>query len=610
MTETIVRRGHDTWANSNYPAREYGSGGYIQLQSTTRRGFVYLPLAGVRGRTVLSATLTTHVRGTWAAQTLTVRAIASSWSSATLNWNNQPGVVGPTATEATGALSAGDEISIDVTTLIEQVANGVAWYGFRIVTDEAASAQKLASFDSGLTAWTLTVELSDAPEQPSSLAPDGGAVSNPEPIVSWDFTDLGGASTDQASLQVQADPAADEVTPAFDSGEVVSIEPQLDLSTTAYTGPASGDSDQWRVRVKDGAGLWSEWSDWAPFTYEPKPTLTIDEPSGAVIYDPTPPVEASITGGTLRAWRIVVTKGTDRTKILYNSGIRQATDPTDIALTIPERNDDGLRIFRDDVSYQIGVRVWDDIDRAPGVTGDPTFVEDWVTVTFDDDVAVTAPAAFTVEQVGVSPRLQFTWTRSVTPDAWVILRDGKIYARLDAADVPEAPADTYTWIDDGYADPREAHTWKAKAVVAGRQSVPSNSVTLTHTVEATWLITAADTMVAMKGAAWINEARTLDRRATYKPINVPHDVDIITGQEGITGGFEGTISTTLRDQDVDDALAVLQAIKDAPTEQVQMVFTTKSIPAKLRHLTFLPSSDYTEQNQIHNVSFEYWQVED
>ena len=609
MSETIVRRGHDTWANIAYPNREYGAGGYIQLKANARRGFVYMPLAGIRGRTVLSATLSMHVRGTWAAQELTIRAVASSWAAATLNWNNQPGVTGATSTVTTGALSAGAEITVDVTTQVQQVANGVAWYGFRVGTDETSTAQKLASFDSGLAAWTLTVELSDIPEQPSGLAPDGGAVSSNEPILSWDFTDATNSAVDQAALQVQADPAADGVSPNFDSGTVVSTEPELDLSTTAYVGPASGGSDQWRVRVQSDAGDWSEWSDWATFTYEPKPALSITEPSGSVIYDPTPPVEASITGGTLRAWRIVVTKGTDRTAILYNSGVRQATDPTDIALTIPERNDDGIRIFRDDVSYQIGVRIWDDIDRAPGVTDDPTWVEAWKTVTFDDDVAVAAPAGLTVTQVGVSPRLQFTWTRSVTPDAWVITRNGKVYARLDDSEVPESPADTYTWVDGGYSNPYEDATWKVKAVVANRQSVPSNAVVQGAEVEGVWLITAAGQSVVLNGVASVDGFKTLDRRATYKPINVAYDVDILTGLEGASGAFDGACPEA-EDQSVATALAVLEAIKDAPEETVQMVWASKSVPVRLRHLTFLPASEFKPENHQHNVSFEFWQVGD
>lgn len=608
MSETIVRRGHDTWAYSVYPNREYGAGGYIQLTSGQRRGFVYLPLAGIRGRTVLSATLAMHVRGTWAAQTLSVRAVAGSWSAARLNWANQPGVTGATSTVVTGALSTGAEITVDVTTQVQQVANGVAWYGFRITTDEAGSTQKLASFDSGLSAWTLTVELSDIPEQPSGLTPDGGAVSSSEPIVSWDFTDVGGTSADQAALQVQADPAADTVSPAFDSGTVVSLEPELDLSTTAYVGPISGGSDQWRVRVQNDAGDWSDWSDWATFTYEPKPVLTIDEPAGAVIYDPTPPIEASITGGTLRAWRIVVTKGTDRTVVLYNSGVRQAAHATDIALTLPELNDDGIRIFRDDVSYQIGVRAWDDIDRAPGVTNDPTYVEEWTTVTFDDDVAVAAPAGLVVTQVGVSPRLQFTWTRTVTPDAWVIYRDGVVYARLDDSDVPEAPADTYTWTDGGYSDPYVEHTWTVRAIVANRRSVASNAVAHTNEVEGVWFITAAGDTVMFEGPD-VNGFRTNDRRATFKPVNVAYDVDILTGLEGVSGPWAGQL-TESPEQSVDDGLVVLRAMKDAAEATVQMVWASKSVPVKVRHLTFLPSSEYNDETHEHNVSFEFWQVGD
>lgn len=680
MSDTVVRRGYDTWANSGAPTTEYGSGNYIQLRSTTRRGFAYLPLSGIRGRTVLSATLEMHVRGTWAAQTLSVRRIAADWAAATLNWNNQPGVTGVTATKVTGALADGALIEVDVTTQIQQIANGSAWYGFRITTDYATTAQKLASFNSGLTAWTLTVELSDAPEQPSSLAPDGGAVSSAKPILSWDFTDLGGSSTEQASLQVQVDPAANPTTPAYDTGEIVSTEPEVNLAsmprtvtigttnasttitgatgtfsttldvgatitgagipagatitavasstsatisaaatatsaavaaeiTRSHPGIASGATTQWRVRVKDADNLWSAWSDWASYTYTPKPTLTISQPTVAgVIYDPTPPIEAQIATGVLESWRIRVTAGNDRTKILYDSGRRKATHATDIKLTLPQRNDDGRRILIDDTTYQLHVRAWDNVDRAPGVTADPTYVEQWRTFVFNDDATVEAPAALTVTQVGGSPKLKFNWTRSVDPDAWVITRNGKVYTRLSLAQAPKVGG-VYGWTDGGFAEPYEAATWRAKAVVANRQSAPSNAVVRTPQVVGVWLITSTGLTVWMRGADPVDNFKTLDRVATYQPINVAHDVDIFYGQEGVSDSFAGTIRDE-PDQSVDAALDVLQAIKDAPTQPVQMIWASKSVPVKLRHLTFLPSKDYLPTNHKHMVSFEFNQVGD
>lgn len=605
---STVRRGYDSWADSGATGAEHGSGQWVQIASTTRRGFVFMPLKGVRGRTVLSAVLAPHVAGTWASQDVTVQRVAADWDAATLNWGNQPGVVGATVTVATGAHADGEQFSATVTDLIQAVANGAAWYGFRIVTSEA-SAQKLYAFDSGEPSWTLTLELSDAPEQPSDLAPNGGSVSESEPIWSWDFTDLGGTSTEQAAFKVQADPAADEISPNFDSGWVTDTDPQYDSSVGSYAGPSSGGSDQWRVMVRDGDGLESVWSDWAPFTYTPKQTLTIDNPGVAgLIYDPTPPIEAHLSAGTLRAFRIRITKGSDRTVILYDSGIQPASHATDIEWTLPLRYQ-GRRIFHDDTNYQVNVRAWDTVDRAEGVVGDTTYVEQWRTFTFDNDATVTAPVLVSVGSYLGSPRMQFVATRSVDPDAWEIRRNGKFYIRLPNSAFTESPSSTFTWIDGGYSDPRESATWTIRAIVGGRRSAASNAIVAQTTPEGVWLIRNQSDMVCLDGVASVDGFRTLDRRATYKPINVGYDVDIITGQEGVSGPFEGEISTGSL-QTVSAALATLEAIKDEPMRSFRMVWATKSIPVKLRHLTALPASDYRTNSQKHKVTFEFWQVGD
>lgn len=616
MTESIVRRGVDAWVGQSGPNTEHPSTRRIALNATggsQRRGFLHMPLKGIRGRTILSATLTAHVAGTWAAQTISVQRVANDWEAATLNWDNQRNVLGSIATAVTGALADGDEFDVDVTTMIQQVANGVPWYGFRIVTDETASDQYLWAFESGKPSWRLTIEISERPEQPTGLTPADGAVSSSKPILSWDFTDLGGTSTEQAAFQVQIDPAADEVSPDFDSTEVASTEPEYDLTGSAYAGLADAASTQWRVRVKDAAGLWSEWSDWVEFSREDKPVLTLDQPATGLVYDPTPPIEASITGGTLASWRIRITHGTDRTRVLYNSGLRDATHATDIALTLPLRNPNtGRRIFVDDTTYQVNVRAWDDVDRAEGVTADPTYVEVWDTFTFDDDAAVEAPAALAVTQLDNGPRLKFQCTRSVNPDAFLITDAGKFYARIPAAQFPEV-AGVYEWTDSGFSDPGVAHNWRVRAIVNNRKSDPSNLVTLTTQVEAVWLITANGATVMLSGIPDVDRFAMLDRRATYKPPNLDHDVDILYSQEGVSGSYSGTIYQR-SEQDVAAALVVLQAIKDDRTTPVQLVWANKSVPAILRDLTFLPASDYFEGTfegaEKHNVSFGFGQVGD
>lgn len=372
----------------------------------------------------------------------------------------------------------------------------------------------------------------------------------------------------------------------------------------------SGKATQWRVRVRDGDGNWSDWSDWAAWSYIPLPTLTMDSPSAAgVLTDPTPTIIAHINARNLATWRIRVTAGTDRTKIRYDS-LRQTSGPNAKTLThtIPERNSDGKRVFVDDTNYQINVRAWDEYDRE-GTVSNPAFAEAWTTVHFDDDAAIPAPTALTATQVGIGPHVHLFWTCPVAPDAWVVYRSGKFIGRLDPASVT-AGGGGYAWTDGGYSEPFVPHTWKVKAVVGGKMSLPSNIVTLTTKPHGLWLITASGDVV-LRGTSGtdpgIDDFKYNDRRATFKPINLPYDVDIITGQEGLSGNFTGSLQVEA-DQDIDTALAVLEAIKDAPRSAVRMVFAQKSIPVKIRHMSVVPRGDFTDRTRTHKVEFGFWQV--
>jgi hypothetical protein len=87
------------------------------------------------------------------------------------------------------------------------------------------------------------------------------------PILAWDATDLGGESSEQAQFKIQVDTPVgladpDEVSPDFDSGWVVSSDPQYDLDASTHT-PAGAGPHYWRVQTKDEAGTASDWSDWA-----------------------------------------------------------------------------------------------------------------------------------------------------------------------------------------------------------------------------------------------------------------------------------------------------------------------------------------------------------
>lgn len=607
MTESTVSRGHDTYVRENAPTADRGSTKNVQLDATAsavKRGLVYFPLPSLAGRTVLSATLVGHARGAMAAQTLGAIRLSESFSASKATWNNQPSATGPTATTAIGALADGDEFTIDVTTQIQAVANGAKWYGLRITTTNTG-IQRASGFASGRPAWSLVYELSDVPEQPSILTPDGSlVVSLAQPVLTWDFTDFGG-STDQAAFQVQIDPAADDVTPDFDTGETAGTEPEYDTSTGSYPGfSTAGGTTQWRVRVKDGDGNWSDWSDWATWTYRAKPTLTMDSPAGSTLSDTSPTILAHISTSLLDSWQIRVANGTDRTQFRYDSGRLPADDPSDIAHTIPwsasPRGRPLIVFGGGQTSWWLNVRAWDTYPRI-GTPGDPTYVEQWVEVTQDD--TGTAPVLTAVTKPGVLPQVKLTWTHGSAPDQWLILRDGQPYARVDPADVT-AGGGTYEWTDPAYTAPRVEHTYRVKGITGGVQTNQSNAVVFSFALTGVWLITEDGDFVVLRGtdspAGW----QQLDRSALYKTLD-GRTITVVDGQEGFSGSFRGTLWTSEVEHTRVEGLAVLEAIKDNPTSPVWIVTADIAFPAILRNLSYPPNTEVTSPTRLANaVSFD------
>src|SRR5690606_10791352 len=127
----------------------------------------------------------------------------------------------------------------------------------------------------------LEIEWSDAPQAPTDLSPSGGrCVSIAKPTLRFDFTDNRGSTKIQA-CQVQIDDIDDDWSSViFDSGTVPVEEPELDLARTdmpggVFDGLSGGQEVRWRVRVQDGSGQWSQWSEGRRFKRDVKGTLTI-----------------------------------------------------------------------------------------------------------------------------------------------------------------------------------------------------------------------------------------------------------------------------------------------------------------------------------------------
>lgn len=604
---SVIKRGYDAWVDSASVNANHGSNEWMQLSSTTKRGFVWIPMpARMQGRTIASATLTGHAHGATLSQTLTFQAAAAKWQASTITWANQPGVTGSTATAALGVLADGAEFTVDVTALVQAIANGtVSHYGWRVITSVSASTQKFAQFDTGTDAWTLTILYSEDPEAPSALAPNGTFVSVQKPVVTFDFTEYGSTSSDLAKVRVEVDYTGTTAVD-WDSGWVASVIPQMDLAAQGMTGTiAAGGVVRWRAYVEDANGRQAGPSDWATYTFRAAGVGTWSSPSGSTIFDPQAAIVVNFSPSTLAAFRVMVTDGSDRTAIRYNSGKIAATSTSQAAIVLPLFDEEGTRIFQDDTATQINVRLYDIYDReaTPGLK---PYVDLWTTVTFNETGSVAQTSTFTSAQVGVTPVVRHTWTDSTPPDAYVIHRDGAAIARLIPADV-NVGGTSYQWDDQG-APAEVAHAYTLRRIVSATGRSLARTTNVTHHHQGIWLIRQNGNAVVIDGDG-IDQLVTAERRLRYRPTNRQHAVDILTQFEGISGPITGSIEDA-PDQLVSDARTILDNIKRHHTETVRLHFASVSKPVLVSNMTVLPDPEYRGDMNRHRVSFYVDQVGD
>lgn len=601
MGSATIRSGFDSYSGSVHPSREHAKATRLRLKSGQNYAYIYLRSPAPLGATIVSATLTVFARNaTSGSRTLTASRIGESWKARSLNWNNAPDVLSGGATAAVDVLADADPVDFDVTAHVQTVANGGRHFGWRIETT-GASLHWLYAFNAGEHKPRLVVEWSDAPDAPTSLAPADSVVSLAAPVVQFDYTDVSG-STDLAAVQVQVDPAADDVTPDFDSGEVAATEPELDLSATAYLGLADAASTYWRARVKDAAGLWSDWSDWVQITRAVKGTVTIDTPSAGtpIVTDHTPTIEWT-PSATQTAWKIRITRASDRGTELYDSGKRIGAET---AHTIP----DGYMPADDD--YSVQVRSWDATADRQASPGDPRYAYAWLDFVITDDPAVTKPTTTTAASVADAPWVDVEWTAAVEPnDGWNVYRDGELIAGgLETADwLVAGTTYTYRW-RDYTAAPLRPHTYSVRGVVDGVRSEPTSSGPTTTRPIGIYLADAATgTTVRIAGdeaGSWSME----DDAATLVPLGSTATVRIVSGLRGMSGQLSGLLLDDWAGVTLDAAEAAVWAMKARPSRPVRLVAGDVNLSVLLGNVTVAPTA-YTREGQlVKDISFDLWQT--
>lgn len=581
-TPVKVSNGTDTYVAQNHASSKYAGSDMLEFTNISGKvRYAYLSFAKPfpKGVTILSAKLRMTQRfDETGSTTVTLKKVTQAWTSTKMTWNNKPAVTSTDSKSVTKSTQPKYTVwEFDVTTHMQAVADGAAWYGWRFETTNSTYYRQFFSANASVSGRsvkpTLEVVYIEKPNKPTQLSPAAGRVTAlSKPVLRFDFTDSQGSTTMQA-FQVQMNATNSFTTPSFDTGTYLSSVPQLDLSTTAFAGLADGGTIYWRVRVQDDSGLWSSWSDATSFTRHVKPTLTILNPPANEIDEPTPPILWSLTGGTQTAWQVIVKNANG--DWLHSSG---KTTSTDSDYTIPA----GV-IKWNNLSYTIEVRVWDTYSRE-STPGDTSWIAATRDVTYVYDATTDPVTSLTAQLQYPKPVVKLTWNRSLAPDSFTITRNGEVIAtNLEPLDVLVSGT-TYEFIDYN-ASPGRAHVYSVQAVVNGKTSSGNPTVTVTPESVGIWLMDPANDIYVQLMDVDEGTWDMGEEAAMFAPLGGTKSVRVTQALRGYEGSLSGRLVVT------PDSLGTLQ-------EQEEDIWKLKSRPGK----TFtLALSDISMQVIIGNV---------
>ena len=609
MASKVLHTSTDSWVNQDAPGINHGPDRRFYLNgdaSHTRLGYAYFSQPFPDGALILSATLELTLAAAFGSTTVvTAKRITEKWLESKINYTNRPAITAThSASDSVPSSSpAGHKVQIDVTDMLQDVANGSAWYGVQISIDTSGNKYLWASDAPNDAGPQLTIEWRTVPDAVTDLRPaDGAVVSTVTPVVSWTFRDVDGSS-DQEKSQVQVSTDPDDFTsPLYDSGLVANTDWAWELGGTLLD---DGTVYYWRVRVQDSNGNTSPYSAVQSLSVTPKGTLSVTSPSSTVD-ETTPPVTWSLSGATQEAYRIILTD---------NFAVHFGRNGSHIAFIAPAVVWDTGRVLStattvhvpagliqgdDPNGYTLELRVWDDSDRV-ATPAEPAFVSD--TVTFEW-VPGGPSAVGSLTAVDDEVAVELTWTRSTEPDYFALRVDGDIPPGVDVNGQTWdrlLPADYLvsgtTYRLDWYgADPGIEHTYEVMAVVnnAGKFQHSTGNPTATHTTNplGMWLVdlTAGTRVQIMDTADPSGQWSIGEESTTYYPIGRRDPVRITTSIRGYEGSIGGrlelgtdgvTSAETFRNR--------LEAMRGAgSSHDLRLIVHGYNLPVQLSGVTIAP----------------------
>lgn len=609
MAERVIDGGsfRETFTNTSTPNADNSKAPHPRLTSGQCEVFAKFDIAGIRKQTVTVGKLRVRVKGTLAGQTWTFTPADERLKMREINSGNEPTLrTGEAVTTVTGAKTDGQYVEINIQAYLQTLADGAKNFGFRLSTSSGAENRIYGTESKHKNdTWELVYEIAERPDAPTNLSPNGGIVSTNKPVLSSDFRDPGGESKILASLQVQIGHLSGATFISdWDSGEIATTRPRLNLAGTAYSGLPEGTEKLWRMRHKDAAGYWSPWSDPASVTYDIPVTITATNPLAGLVYDCSPTLGISVTDGVVKAYRLQIFKTNRIGTLLYDSKKRDGNDATAVSHRVPFRDPETRkRILRDDEEYIYRWRVWDNNNRE-ATPGRPEYVELTGTFTVDDDVAQVPPNQLQASQVLTTtgegtPRVRLTWTiPGGYAEGYVVRRNGRRIARLEVDEVEIDAGNTLaSWVDDG-ARPNVENQWTVQAIYDGKQTTKSPHAVFTPIVNGVWLFNE-DTEAVLDGIE-LDGLTATDKRATHELLNAPYDVDIIYALRGVGGTYTGTFGSS-KGRNWEATYNALMTLRALPDVELRLAYGTVSVPIYAAISEPMPDGRFQRSNMLHKV---------
>jgi hypothetical protein len=605
LTNALMTMVNGQFPTSNY---DYATSVFVRKAAGTAgetRVLVYFTRPFPLGATITDAKLVLYNTVNSQSGTISadVKRIKTPVSFSKITWTTRPTTYysGTYSLSKTGPLAGGVEWSFDVTAAMQSVSLGDLWYGFEVSTTTALALNFYEANNSAVTYRPrLEVTWSDAPAKPVGLAPGGGrAISGTKPIVRCSYVDVSGA-TEMQSIQVQANATNVWTSPTFDSGTVASSTPELDLSTTAFAAMTDGQVVYWRARVRDMAGLWSEWSDGDSFTRDTKGTLTLTAPSSGTptVEDSTPPFTWTFTGETQTSYQLTIVETT-------TGGQAKQWTTGKITSTVTTVTPPAGVINSPDSTYVATLRVWDAKARET-IPSDPAYTEVTRSFTYVPTATVTATTALAATAVFPYPRVALTWQRTTAPDSFSILRNRQVIASGILPGDVFVSGTAYSWTDKS-APPQTTLLYEVQAIVNSKASASNATTSTTMTSRGIWL---AD-------SDRVNEVMITgkpDRDFTYGESSEP--VEVVGGSEIVLvtqslRGIEGRITGELHGGVVGLSTTAQQwrdkllNIKAKPGQRCWLTFGDRTIRCVIRNVSIAPRGN---AQLSFSVGFDFYQV--